>query len=119
MLKLEKLHVTVQAGSCSCYINWSLVWCCIRTKNRLKESCSLLFQANPNCLLIVTPKGGHLGWVAGDEAPFGCPWTDPIVMEYLEYLQSEKNSSTKNNIPYDRQGVSEASAPHLTVHVQT
>jgi len=76
-------------------------------------------KANPNCLLIVTPKGGHLGWVAGDEAPFGCPWTDPIVMEYLEYLQSEKNSSTKNNIPYDQQGVSEASAPHLTVHVQT
>ncbi|CAL5020603.1 unnamed protein product [Urochloa decumbens] len=77
-------------------------------------------KANSNCLLIVTPKGGHLGWVAGDEAPFGCPWTDPIVMEYLEYLQNEKNSSTKNNyLSYEQQGVSEASAPHLTVHVQT
>ncbi|RCV07553.1 hypothetical protein SETIT_1G253800v2 [Setaria italica] len=75
-------------------------------------------KANPNCLLIVTPKGGHLGWVAGDEAPFGCPWTDPIVMEYLEYLQNEKNSSTKNDISFEQQGVSEASAPHLTVHVQ-
>lgn len=72
-----------------------------------------MFQANPNCLLIVTPQGGHLGWVAGDEAPFGCPWTDPIVMEYLEYLQNE-NSSTKSNISYEQQ----TSAPQLTVHVQ-
>ncbi|KAG0534904.1 hypothetical protein BDA96_04G320000 [Sorghum bicolor] len=75
-------------------------------------------KANRNCLLIVTPQGGHLGWVAGDEAPFGCPWTDPIVMEYLEYLENEKDSSTKINISYEQQGVSEASVPHLTVHGQ-
>nr|CAB3447388.1 unnamed protein product [Digitaria exilis] len=75
-------------------------------------------KANSNCLLIVTPKGGHLGWVAGDEAPFGCPWTDPIVMEYLEYLQNEKSSTAKNNISNEHQGVSEASAPHIAVHVQ-
>ncbi|KAK3154770.1 hypothetical protein QOZ80_2BG0194880 [Eleusine coracana subsp. coracana] len=74
-------------------------------------------KANPNCLLIVTPQGGHLGWVAGDEAPFGCPWTDPIVMEYLEYLQNEK-SSTKNNISYEQQSVLQTSSPELTVHVQ-
>ncbi|KAL6911711.1 hypothetical protein ACP4OV_000516 [Aristida adscensionis] len=73
-------------------------------------------KANPNCLLIVTPQGGHLGWVAGDEAPFGCPWTDPVVMEYLEYLQNEK--STKNNISSEQQGsVPQTSVPHLTVHV--
>jgi hypothetical protein len=35
----------------------------------------------------VTPKGGHLGWVAGDEAPFGAPWTDPVVMDYLQHLE--------------------------------
>nr|CAB3450517.1 unnamed protein product [Digitaria exilis]CAB3505132.1 unnamed protein product [Digitaria exilis] len=75
-------------------------------------------KANSNCLLIVTPKGGHLGWVAGDEAPFGCPWTDPIVMEYLEYLQNEKSSTAKNNISNEHQGVSEESAPHIAVHVQ-
>ncbi|CAN6578804.1 unnamed protein product [Malus baccata var. baccata] len=45
---------------------------------------------NPNCLLIVTPKGGHLGWVAGVEAPFGAPWTDPVVMDFLEHLQRGK-----------------------------
>lgn len=44
-------------------------------------------QANPNCLLVVTPYGGHLGWVAGPEAPFGCPWTDPLAMQYLEALE--------------------------------
>uniref|UniRef100_A0A2P2JF53 Embryogenesis-associated protein EMB8 n=1 Tax=Rhizophora mucronata TaxID=61149 RepID=A0A2P2JF53_RHIMU len=48
---------------------------------------------NPNCLLIVTPKGGHLGWVAGAGAPVGAPWTDVVVMEFLEHL--EKASSNK------------------------
>ncbi|KAL4352574.1 hypothetical protein GQ457_06G038230 [Hibiscus cannabinus] len=45
-------------------------------------------EANRNCLLIVTPKGGHLGWVAGAEAPLGGPWTDPVVMDFLEQLES-------------------------------
>ncbi|KAL0016101.1 hypothetical protein SO802_003170 [Lithocarpus litseifolius] len=44
-------------------------------------------KENPNCLLIVTPKGGHLGWVAGVDAPRGAPWTDPVVMDYLEHLE--------------------------------
>lgn len=44
-------------------------------------------QANPNCLLVVTPYGGHLGWISGPEAPFGCPWTDPLIMQYLEALE--------------------------------
>ncbi|KAL1324655.1 hypothetical protein HN51_034820 [Arachis hypogaea] len=47
-------------------------------------------QENPNCLLIVTPKGGHLGWIAGDEAPFGAPWTDPLVMDFIQYLETEE-----------------------------
>lgn len=50
-------------------------------------------KENPNCVLVVTPNGGHLGWVAGDEAPFGAPWTDPLVMEYLQVL--EKNQIEK------------------------
>ncbi|GER39575.1 alpha/beta hydrolase domain containing protein 1 [Striga asiatica] len=44
-------------------------------------------QKNCNCMLIVTPKGGHLGWVAGVDAPFGAPWTDPIVMDFLQHLE--------------------------------
>lgn len=27
--------------------------------------------ANPKCTLVVTPGGGHLGWAAGPEGPFG------------------------------------------------
>lgn len=56
-------------------------------------------QENPNCLLIVTPKGGHLGWVAGDEAPFGAPWTDTVVTDFLEHLEmgaSKALSSSSN-----------------------
>lgn len=75
-------------------------------------------KANPNCLLIVTPQGGHLGWVAGEDAPFGCPWTDPIIMEFLEYVHNEKNSSTKGSISYEQQSVTQTSAPDVSVHVQ-
>ncbi|KAM0059934.1 putative alcohol O-acetyltransferase [Helianthus debilis subsp. tardiflorus] len=63
------------------------------SKNILTR-CYLMFffQANSNCMLIVTPEGGHLGWVAGDDAPFGCPWTDPVVMDFLEYLEKTKSN---------------------------
>ena len=44
-------------------------------------------QENTNCLLIDTPNGGHLGWVAGAESPRGAPWTDPVVMDFLEHLE--------------------------------
>ncbi|XP_057967472.1 embryogenesis-associated protein EMB8-like [Malania oleifera] len=50
-------------------------------------------QENPNCLLITTPKGGHLGWVAGAGAPLGAPWTDPVVMEFLEHLERGKSQA--------------------------
>lgn len=32
--------------------------------------------------------------MAGDEAPFGAPWTDTVVMEYLEHLEKQKTEST-------------------------
>ncbi|KAI3501506.1 hypothetical protein L1887_29377 [Cichorium endivia] len=53
-------------------------------------------KENSNCMLIVTPQGGHLGWIGGDEAPFGAPWTDPIVMDFLEYLERTKSISVPN-----------------------
>nr|GME12104.1 embryogenesis-associated protein EMB8 [Ipomoea batatas] len=49
-------------------------------------------EENPNCLLIVTPQGGHLGWVAGSDAPTGAPWTDPIVMDFLDSLEQAKSA---------------------------
>lgn len=70
----------------------------------------MLLQGNPNCLLIVTPKGGHLGWVAGDEAPRGAPWTDPLVMDFLQNLENNKGLTTSpsglsrpnENVPQSR-----------------
>ncbi|XP_010426624.1 PREDICTED: embryogenesis-associated protein EMB8-like [Camelina sativa] len=50
-------------------------------------------KANPNCMLIVTPRGGHLGWVAGEEAPNGAPWTDPVVMQFLQFVESRETIS--------------------------
>ncbi|KAF5948079.1 hypothetical protein HYC85_014036 [Camellia sinensis] len=52
-------------------------------------------QENQNCLLIVTPKGGHLGWVAGAESPRGAPWTDPVVMDFLEHLERGREEKRK------------------------
>ena len=45
----------------------------------------------------MTPKGGHLGWVAGDEAPLGAPWTDPLVMDFIQYLESEAVKTPETN----------------------
>lgn len=46
----------------------------------------------------MTPKGGHLGWVAGAEAPRGAPWTDPIVMDFLEHLERGESKSLSSGI---------------------
>ncbi|GLT35752.1 hypothetical protein SLA2020_101790 [Shorea laevis] len=45
-------------------------------------------EENSNCMLIVTPRGGHLGWVAGPDAPLGSSWTDRVVMDFLQYLET-------------------------------
>lgn len=58
-------------------------------------------EENPNCLLIVTPKGGHLGWVAGAEAPFGAPWTDPIVIEFLQHIEDPAPASWNSCVTTD------------------
>ncbi|GBF96019.1 hypothetical protein Rsub_08834 [Raphidocelis subcapitata] len=46
-------------------------------------------RANPNVTLAVTPCGGHLGWAAGPGAPWGHPWTDGAVTEWLASVQIE------------------------------
>ncbi|XP_010919344.2 embryogenesis-associated protein EMB8 [Elaeis guineensis] len=74
-------------------------------------------KGNPHCLLIVTPQGGHLGWVAGEEAPFGAPWTDPVVMEFLEHLDNENSDGSKSSKNILLDGVPQTS-PSLSVHIQ-
>lgn len=43
-------------------------------------------ESNPNVILIETESGGHLGWEAGPEAPFGAPWPDALVMKFFHSI---------------------------------
>lgn len=43
--------------------------------------------ANPHCILAVTPYGGHLGWIRGDN-PLGPPWTDEPMLDFLQVAPS-------------------------------
>ena len=42
-------------------------------------------QHNPNCILAVTPHGGHLGWIEPHNIR-GAPWTDVPMLEFLKVL---------------------------------
>ncbi|MEW5315800.1 MAG: hypothetical protein WDW38_007205 [Sanguina aurantia] len=48
--------------------------------------------ANPHAALVGTPCGGHLGWVAGAGAPFGAPWSDAAMLEWLVSVIAELKS---------------------------
>lgn len=41
-----------------------------------------------NVLLVETSGGGHLGWSAGKEAPFGAPWPDIGAMQFFEAVRA-------------------------------
>ncbi|KAB2049090.1 hypothetical protein ES319_A13G153700v1 [Gossypium barbadense] len=85
------------SNSCSCHVvqHVRIPLLCIQAANDpiapIEATPYSDIKDNPNCMLIVTPQGGHLGWVAGDDAPFGAPWTDNVVIEFLEHLR--KNAS--------------------------
>ncbi|KAI4326781.1 hypothetical protein L6164_019317 [Bauhinia variegata] len=76
-------------------------------------------KENPNCLLIVTPKGGHLGWVAGDESPLGAPWTDPLVIDFLEYLEigAVRSRTTCSNVGGQHESTEALRHPDLELEV--
>ena len=40
--------------------------------------------SNEHVILLETESGGHLGWTAGAEAPWGAPWPDQVAMEFFE-----------------------------------
>jgi predicted alpha/beta-fold hydrolase len=42
-----------------------------------------------NVILVETESGGHLGWSAGEEAPFGAPWPDIGAMQFIEAVRAE------------------------------
>lgn len=74
-------------------------------------------KENPHCMLIVTPKGGHLGWVAGNEAPFGAPWTDATVMEFLEHVHQQVMDNNNGSSICDASAAQQIS-PSIPVHTQ-
>jgi len=51
---------------------------CAIPRERLRE--------NENTILCVTPAGGHLGWASAED-PFGAPWVDVAVIEYLRAVE--------------------------------
>ncbi len=44
--------------------------------------------ANPHVALVVTPSGGHLGWIAGGDAT-GAPWPYEGVLQWFGALAEE------------------------------
>lgn len=49
--------------------------------------------ANPCCALVVTPSGGHMGWMAGIEAPFGAPWPYEGTAQWLAAVAGEAKAA--------------------------
>ncbi|GJP54053.1 hypothetical protein CLOM_g13169 [Closterium sp. NIES-68] len=58
-------------------------------------------EENPFTMLVGTSHGGHLGWVAGPEAPFGAPWPDVLTMEFLEALEKRAVEDESEGIPQE------------------
>eukprot|EP01024_Parvocaulis_polyphysoides_P017602 TRINITY_DN17777_c1_g1_i1.p1 TRINITY_DN17777_c1_g1~~TRINITY_DN17777_c1_g1_i1.p1 ORF type:complete len:455 (-),score=35.28 TRINITY_DN17777_c1_g1_i1:262-1626(-) len=85
------------AGSCSCNAlpNVRIPLLCVQAQDdpiAIKQSIPYdEVNANDNCILYVTPYGGHLGWIAGQNAPFGAPWPDQLVINYLQFIFNERS----------------------------
>ncbi|KAK9810879.1 hypothetical protein WJX73_005069 [Symbiochloris irregularis] len=75
------------SGSCHSIPSVRIPLLCLQAENDPIAPCQAIpFEAlaeNPNCTLVTTPAGGHLGWVAGRGAPFGAPWSDQVALEWL------------------------------------
>ena len=44
-------------------------------------------DGNPNCILVMTPTGGHLGWCTSPGI-LDAPWTDMALLEYFKACDS-------------------------------
>lgn len=45
--------------------------------------------SNPHVALVVTPSGGHLGWIHAQGSPFGAPWGYTGVLQWLKARHQE------------------------------
>lgn len=53
---------------------------------------------NPHVALVVTPSGGHLGWVEAGGSPFGRPTTYPGVIQWLTALVAERRRAAVSEL---------------------
>jgi predicted alpha/beta-fold hydrolase len=65
-----------------------------------------------NGILVETQSGGHLGWSAGEEAPFGAPWPDVGAMQFLEAVRARTHVKAEG----EKRG---AAAPNAETEVET
>ena len=69
-----------------------------------------------NVILVETESGGHLGWSAGEEAPFGAPWPDVGAMQFLEavrartHLKAEAFGNAAPNVETEAEPVAVAAS---------
>jgi predicted alpha/beta-fold hydrolase len=64
-----------------------------------------------NVILVETESGGHLGWSAGEEAPFGAPWPDVGAMQFLEAVRARTHVKAEG----EKRG---AAAPNAETEVE-
>eukprot|EP00898_Chlorokybus_atmophyticus_P005391 jgi/Chlat1/5853/Chrsp4S06235 len=65
-------------------------------------------EANPNTILGVSPGGGHLGWCAGPDGPFGEPWSDRVVIEFINAVlmaQLQRREVSRELLSHEREAV--------------
>ncbi|KAF5835764.1 hypothetical protein DUNSADRAFT_6904 [Dunaliella salina] len=57
------------------------------------------FDKNPHLMLIITPTGGHLGWIdlnPGGGGWRGRPWTEDVMLEYLQAVLAQERNARNN-----------------------
>ncbi len=69
--------------------------------------------ANPHVALVVTPSGGHLGWIAAPGNPFGSPWPYEGALQWLHARAAELRA-TRGTIEDLAPPVEEAVVEKLT-----
>mmetsp|Transcript_14804 Transcript_14804/g.48502 ORF Transcript_14804/g.48502 Transcript_14804/m.48502 type:complete len:516 (-) Transcript_14804:72-1619(-) len=83
----------VYSGSCHRVANVGVPTLCLNADDDPVSAYDAIphaaLLANPNCTSVVTPGGGHLGWIAGETAPGGAPWCDAATLEWFEAVRVE------------------------------
>ena len=66
---------------------------------------------NGHVVLVETESGGHLGWTAGKEAPFGSPWPDVGAMQFLEAMRDGVGQTPRGTGDEGEKGLAAVDGP--------